>query len=109
MLNRHDLKEYRTRRGLSLRDVARYCDVTYQMISYVETGEWGLTESTYREIVKGINAASMAKVQGTFEEDKEKERLAEQKKEEETAKKKSTTPKKTTKKAVSQKKEQRGL
>ena len=38
MLDVKSLKEYRLLRGLSLRDVARYCDISFQMISGVETG-----------------------------------------------------------------------
>lgn len=79
MLNVKSLKEYRLLRGLSLRDVARYCDVSFQMISAVETGLYGLTESTYKEIVKGINRASQAKARGTFEADKEKEKKLKEK------------------------------
>ena len=74
MLDVKSLKEYRLLRGLSLRDVARYCDVSFQMISAVETGLYGLTESTYKEIVKGINRASESKSSGTFEGYKEKEK-----------------------------------
>lgn len=79
MLDVKSLKEYRLLRGLSLRDVARYCDVSFQMISAVETGLYGLTESTYKEIVKGINRASQAKARGIFEADKEKEKKLKEK------------------------------
>lgn len=74
MLSGQDLKDYRLLKGLSLRDVARYCNITAQMIGQVENGIWGLTESTYREIVKGINGASQAIARGTFEIEKAKER-----------------------------------
>lgn len=73
MLSGIDLKDYRLLRNLSLRDVARYCDVTAQMIGQVETGVCGLTEDTYREIVKGINGASQAIARGTFADEKAKE------------------------------------
>lgn len=74
MLSRYDLKDYRLLKGLSLRDVARYCDVSAQMIGSVERGEYALTESTYKEIVKGINGAAQAVFRGTFDEDKCKEK-----------------------------------
>lgn len=74
MLSGQDLKDYRLLKGLSLRDVARYCNITAQMIGQAENGVWGLTESTYREIVKGINGASQAIARGTFEIEKAKER-----------------------------------
>lgn len=72
MLNAKDLKEYRIRRGFSQRDVSMYCNLTYRAIGMIENGERGLSEESYREIVQGINAATMARTQGTFEEDKKK-------------------------------------
>lgn len=63
---------------------------------------YGLTESTYKEIVKGINRASQAKARGTFEADKEKEKAAKEEaakntKEEKTMPKRSTARTKKTK------------
>lgn len=72
MLNAQDLKEYRTLRGLTQRDVAMYCDVSYRLIGEIETGKRNLTENNYKEIVKGINGAIQAIARGTFEEDKKK-------------------------------------
>lgn len=72
MLNARDLKEYRIRRGFSQRDVSMYCNLTYRAIGMIENGERGLSEESYREIVQGINAATMARTQGTFDEDKKK-------------------------------------
>lgn len=72
MLNARDLKEYRIRRGFSQRDVSMYCNLTYRAIGMIENGERGLSEESYREIVQGINAATMARTQVTFEEDKKK-------------------------------------
>lgn len=76
MLDVKSLKEYRLLRGLSLRDVARYCDISFQMISGVETGLYGLTESTYKEIVKGINRASQGEL---LKQIKKKKRLQKKK------------------------------
>lgn len=99
MLSRFDLKEYRLLRNLSLRDVARYCDVSFELIGQVERGEVSVTKYNHEQIIKGINGASQAKVRGTFETDKERER-----KEKEDAKMKQVpkapTSKRTTKKAV---------
>ena len=72
MLNALELKEYRQLSGLSQRDVAMYCDVSYRLIGDVENCESNLTEFNYQEIVKGINRARQAKANGTFEADKKK-------------------------------------
>lgn len=76
MLSAKELKDYRLLRNLSLRDVARYCNVSAQMIGSIERYEYTLTEKTYREIVKGINAAYQAMVNRTFDRDKAQEREA---------------------------------
>ena len=73
MLSRFDLKEYRLLRHLSLRDVARYCDVSHELIGQVERGEIGVTQYNHGEIIKGINRASQAKADGTFDALKEAE------------------------------------
>lgn len=96
MLTAKDLKEYRSRRGFSQRDVSMYCDVSYRMIGLIESGERNLTEETYQEIVKGINAASQAKVRGTFDEDKKKFNEEENAYENNRQKEKRATEKKST-------------
>lgn len=73
MLSRFDLQEYRLMRHLSLRDVARYCDVCHELIGQVERGEVGVTQYNHDQIVKGINRASQAMVDGTFDALKEVE------------------------------------
>lgn len=73
MLLRCDLQEYRLLRHLSLRDVARYCDVSHELIGQVERGEVGVTQYNHDEIVKGINRASQAIADGTFDSLKEEE------------------------------------
>ena len=72
MLNARDLKEYRLLHGLSQRDVAMYCNVSYRLIGEVENGQKNLTDFNYNEIIKGINSAVQAKARGTFEDDKKK-------------------------------------
>lgn len=95
MLSRHDLQEYRLIRHLSLRDVARYCDVTHELIGQVERGEVGVTQYNHDEIVKGINRASQAMADGTFDALKEKE-CQKIKEEREKLKAKKETSSKTT-------------
>lgn len=105
MLSRRDLQEYRLLRHLSLRDVARYCDVSHELIGQVERGEVGVTQYNHDEIVKGINRASQAIVDGTFDALKEEEcQKIKEKREKLKAKKetntKTTATKRTTRKSV---------
>lgn len=67
MLNRQDLEKFRITRGLSYREVANYCNISHTMISEVEKGTKGLTKETHDEIVKGINLAYQAEVNGTLQ------------------------------------------
>ena len=67
MLNRQDLERFRIARGLSYREVANYCNITHAMISEVEKGIRGLSKQTHDEIVKGINLAYQAKMNGTLQ------------------------------------------
>lgn len=66
MLNRLDLQEFRMLRGLSYREVSNYCNVSHTIISEIEKGRKGLTKDTHDEIVKGINSAYKAKLEGTL-------------------------------------------
>lgn len=95
MLSRRDLQEYRLIRHLSLRDVARYCDVSHELIGQVERGEVGVTQYNHDEIIKGINRASQAIVDGTFDSLKEEE-YQKNKEEREKLKTKKETSSKTT-------------
>ncbi len=99
MLSRFDLKEYRISRHLSLRDVAMYCDVCHELIGQVERGEVGLTKYNYDQIIKGINGASQAMKDGTFDEAKEAQ-CQKIKEEREKLKKKQTATKQTRRKSV---------
>lgn len=65
-LTKEELKRYRKLRGLSLRDVAAYCDVSAMLISEVENGIRYVTEYNHKQIVDGINKAYAAKMNGTF-------------------------------------------
>ena len=55
MLSGKDLREYRLLSNISQRDVARYCDVSHELIGKVERGELNVTEYNHAEITKGIN------------------------------------------------------
>ena len=66
ILTKEELKRYRKLRGLSLRDVAAYCDVSAMLISEVENGIRYVTEYNHKQIVDGINKAYAAKMNGTF-------------------------------------------
>lgn len=105
MLSRFDLQEYRLMRHLSLRDVARYCDISHELIGQVERGEVGVTKYNHDQIVKGINRASQAIADGTFDSLKEEEsKKIKAEREKLKAKKesgsKTTTAKKTTRKSA---------
>ena len=67
MLNRQDLEKFRIARGLSYREVAYYCNISHTMIMDVEKGIRGLSKETHDEIVKGINLAYQAKMNGTLQ------------------------------------------
>ena len=104
MLSRRDLQEYRLIRHLSLRDVARYCDVSHELIGQVERGEVGVTQYNHDEIVKGINRASQAIVDGTFdtlkEEEYQKNKEDQEKPKKETSSKTTTAKKPATRKST---------
>ena len=95
MLSRFDLQEYRLLRHLSLRDVARYCDITFELIGQVERGEVRVTRYNHDQIIKGINRASQAKMDGSFDALKEEE-SQKMKEEREKLKAKKVTSSKTT-------------
>ena len=113
MLSARDLKEYRLLKGLSQRDVAMYCDVSYRLIGEVENGERNLTEYNYKEIVRGINGAIQAIARGTFDDDKKKfnekensyenQRQKDKRAAEKEVKAATTTTKKSTKPTASKK------
>lgn len=61
MITGKEIREWRELRGLSLRDVAHFCEVSPQLIGQCETGVKGLTDYNYEQIVSGINKAYAAK------------------------------------------------
>lgn len=66
MLSTSKLKNYALLRGLSLRDIEAYCDLTAGHISQIFNGERPLTEENHRKIANAINGAYAAKLDGTF-------------------------------------------
>ena len=61
MITPKEIREWRELKGLSLRDVAKFCEISPQLIGQVETGKKYLTDYNYAEIIKGINLAFAAK------------------------------------------------
>lgn len=66
MLSTNELKNYASLRGLSLRDIEAYCNLTAGHISQILNGERPLTEENHRKIADAINGAYAAKLNGTF-------------------------------------------
>lgn len=66
MLSANELKNYASLRGLSVRDIEAYCDMSAGHISNIFNGERPLTEENHKRIADAINAAYVAKCNGTF-------------------------------------------
>lgn len=60
MITPKEIQEIRKFKGLSLRDVAKYCNVSAQFIGQVENNQKKLNSYNYKEIIKGINLAFAA-------------------------------------------------
>lgn len=61
MITPKQIREIREFKGLSLREVAKYCDITPQLIGQVETEVKNITHENYKQIISGINKAFAAK------------------------------------------------
>lgn len=66
MLSPSELKNYASLRGVSVRDIEAYCDLSAGHISNIFNGERSMTEEIHMKIANGINAAYTAKLNGTF-------------------------------------------
>lgn len=66
MLSANKLKSYALLRGLSMRDIEAYCNLTAGHISQILNGDRPLTEENHKRIADAINAAYDAKLNGTF-------------------------------------------
>ncbi len=64
-LTARDLRDYRIRSEVTLREVAKYCNVSYQLIEKIENGQRSLTDNNLVEIAKGINIAKRIKAKET--------------------------------------------
>ena len=62
-----EFKEIREYKGLSLREVAKFCDVSPQLIGQIEQGKKYFTENNYKQIIDAMNLATVAKANGKLE------------------------------------------
>ena len=60
-------KEIREYKGLSLRDVAKFCDVSPQLIGQIENNKKVFTDNNYQQIIDAMNLATVAKANGELE------------------------------------------
>jgi transcriptional regulator with XRE-family HTH domain len=64
MITGKQLREIREYRELSLRDLAKFCDVSPQLIGQIEQGKKYFTENNYGQIIKALNVAFAEKQAG---------------------------------------------
>ena len=62
-----EFREIREYKGLSLRDVAKFCFVSPQLIGQIETEQKYFTENNYKQIILAMNLATVAKANGELE------------------------------------------
>lgn len=67
MITGKEFKEIREYKGLSLRDVAQFCDVSPQLIGQIEQDKKYFTENNYKQIIDAMNLATVAKANGKLE------------------------------------------
>ena len=67
MITGKQFKEIREYKGLSLRDVAKFCDVSAQLIGQIEQGKKYFTENNYQQIIDAMNLATVAKANGKLD------------------------------------------
>ena len=63
MLSGKEIREFREMRGLSLREVSESCELSAQLIGQVETNVKNVTPENHKEIIKGINVATVKKTE----------------------------------------------
>ena len=61
MLTPSQIREYREREGLTLREVEKYAEITAANIGQLERGERGLTRDNFKKVMDGIHGAIMAR------------------------------------------------
>ncbi|MCI2160886.1 MAG: helix-turn-helix domain-containing protein [Oscillospiraceae bacterium] len=75
MITGNQFKEIREYKGLSLRDIANYCDVSPQLIGQIEQGKKSFTDNNYQQIIDAMNLASAGKQNGTLIKEKGKKTI----------------------------------
>ena len=64
MITGQQFREIREYKGLSLRDVAKFCNVSPQLIGQIEQGKKVFTDNNYQQIIDAMNLATVAKANG---------------------------------------------
>lgn len=67
MITGKEFREIRELKDLSLRDVAKFCDVSPQLIGQIETEQKAFTENNYKQIILAMNLATVAKANGELD------------------------------------------
>jgi transcriptional regulator with XRE-family HTH domain len=67
LLSGKELKAFRNRRKLSLRDIAGYANMSISTISEIENGKVKVNEKNHKAITNGINKAYAERVYAKFE------------------------------------------
>ena len=65
-------KEIREYKGLSLRDVAKFCDVSPQLIGQIENNKKVFSDNNYQQIIDAMSLAFAAKQNGTLKTNSKK-------------------------------------
>lgn len=61
MITGKEFKEIRNLKGLSLRDIAKCCNVSAQLIGQIENDQKAFTENNYKQIIDALYLATIAK------------------------------------------------
>ena len=67
MITGNEFKQIRELKGLSLRDIAKFCDVSAQLIGMIENNKRNFTDDTYKQIITAMNLATAAKANGELD------------------------------------------
>ena len=67
MITGKEFREIRELKDLSLRDVAKFCDISPQLIGQIETEQKAFTENNYKQIILAMNLATVAKANGELD------------------------------------------
>ena len=67
MITGKEFREIRELKDLSLRDVAKFCDVSPQLIGQIEQGKKYFTENNYKQIIDAMNIAFAKKASGELQ------------------------------------------